>query len=342
MQRGESFARMLKDEKENMMAKYYLAPMEGITTYIFRNAYHKYFRKMDKYYTPFFVPHSKRGLNLKEQEEILPAHNAGLFVVPQILSNNGKDCVQTIEKLKRYGYEEINLNFGCPSRTVASKYRGSGFLAKPEELDHFLDTVFSNEKDVKISVKTRLGRDEPEEFERILSIYNQYPLNELIIHPRVQKDYYMHEVRLSWYAYAEEHSRHSLCYNGELNTVENIQKMQQRFPQTDCWMIGRGMIANPGLLMELEAEDFKDEMKMQNGGRLQVEKERMAAFLEDICVHYEEASPKAIYVLFKMKEIWTYLMRYYPDHLEEIRKIKKTQTIEEYKHEVQEFFTLLR
>ena len=83
---------MLKDEKENMMAKYYLAPMEGITTYIFRNAYHKYFRKMDKYYTPFFVPHSKRGLNLKEQEEILPAHNAGLFVVPQILSNNGNDC----------------------------------------------------------------------------------------------------------------------------------------------------------------------------------------------------------------------------------------------------------
>lgn len=128
------------------MAKYYLAPMEGITTYIFRNAYHKYFRKMDKYYTPFFVPHSKRGLNLKEQEEILPAHNAGLFVVPQILSNNGNDCVQTIEKLKRYGYEEINLNFGCPSRTVASKYRGSGFLAKTEELDRFLDTVFRMKK----------------------------------------------------------------------------------------------------------------------------------------------------------------------------------------------------
>ena len=333
---------MLKDEKENMMAKYYLAPMEGITTYIFRNAYHKYFRKMDKYYTPFFVPHSKRGLNLKEQEEILPAHNAGLFVVPQILSNNGNDCVQTIEKLKRYGYEEINLNFGCPSRTVAPKYRGSGFLAKTEELDRFLDTVFSNEKDVKISVKTRLGRDEPEEFERILSIYNQYPLEELIIHPRVQKDYYMHEVRLSWYAYAEGHSRHSLCYNGELNTVKNIQEMQQRFPQTDCWMIGRGMIANPGLLMELEAEKLKNEKKIQSYGGFSIEKERMAAFLEDICIHYEEASPKEIYVLFKMKEIWTYLMRYYPDHLEKIRKIKKTQTIEEYKREVQEIFTLLR
>lgn len=81
---------------------------------------------------------------------------------------------------------------------------------------------------------------------------------------------------------------------------------------------------------------------MQNDSRFQIEKERMAAFLEDICVHYEEASPKAIYVLFKMKEIWTYLMRYYPDRLEEIREIKKTQTIEEYKCKVQEFFALLR
>lgn len=195
---------------------------------------------------------------------------------------------------------------------------------------------------MKISVKTRLGRDEPEEFEQILSIYNQYPLEELIIHPRVQKDYYMHEVRLSWYAYAEEHSRHSLCYNGELNTVKNIQEMQQRFPQTDCWMIGRGMIANPGLLMELEAEKLKNEKKIQSYGGFSIEKERMAAFLEDICIHYEEASPKEIYVLFKMKEIWTYLMRYYPDHLEKIRKIKKTQTIEEYKREVQEIFALLR
>ena len=99
----------------------------------------------------------------------------------------------------------------------------------------------------------------------------------------------MHEVRLSWYAYAEGHSRHSLCYNGELNTVKNIQEMQQRFPQTDCWMIGRGMIANPGLLMELEAEKLKNEKKIQSYGGFSIEKERMAAFLEDICIHYEEA-----------------------------------------------------
>ena len=103
------------------MEKYYLAPMEGITTYIYRNAYHKYFRKMDKYFTPFFVPHSKRGLNVKEQEEILPSNNEGLYIVPQILSNNGEDCVQTIQKIKRYGYEEINLNFSVSANFLLAQ-----------------------------------------------------------------------------------------------------------------------------------------------------------------------------------------------------------------------------
>lgn len=315
------------------MEKYYLAPMEGITTYIYRNAYHKYFRKMDKYFTPFFVPHSKRGLNIKEQEEILPSNNEGLYIVPQILSNNGEDCVQTIQKIKRYGYEEINLNFGCPSKTVAAKYRGSGFLAKPEELDRFLDTVFTKEKEAKISVKTRLGRDEPEEFKNILSIYNKYPLEELIIHPRVQKDHYKHDIRIPWYGYAEEHSRHSLCYNGELKTTEDILKTKQNCKKTECFMIGRGIIANPGLLTKKEI--------CENGKIHAVEIERMQAFLEDICCHYEEASPREIYVLFKMKEIWTYLLRTYPDHLDTIREIKKSQTIIEYKSKVRDFFALL-
>lgn len=312
------------------MDKYYLAPMEGITTYIYRNAYHKYFRKMDKYFTPFFVPHGKKDLNVKEKEEILPENNKGLYVVPQILSNNGMDCVKTIEKLTRYGYEEINLNFGCPSRTVVSKYRGSGFLAKPEELDRFLDTVFSKTS-VKISVKTRIGRDDPQEFERLLSIYNQYPLEELIIHPRIQKDHYMGTPRLEWFACAMAKSRHILCYNGDLNTVEDLQEIKKKFPETKYWMLGRGIIANPGLLFELEKENV-DAMQ------------RLKDFLEDICVHYEEASPKEIYVLFKMKEIWTYLMRKFPEQLENIRDIKKTQTIEEYKCKVQEFFrfTLLK
>ena len=174
------------------MNRYYLAPLEGITTYIFRNAYHRYFYPMDKYFTPFLVPHSKKGFSAKEKREILPENNEGLYLVPQIMSNHADECLKTIEKLRVYGYKEVNLNMGCPSKTVVSKGRGAGFLAFPEELDYFLDEVFEriSNTDVKLSIKTRLGRDEPEEFFRILEIYNQYPLEELIIHPRVQKDFY--------------------------------------------------------------------------------------------------------------------------------------------------------
>ena len=79
------------------------------------------------------------------------------------------------------------MNLGCPSKTVVTKGRGSGFLAFPEELDRFLDKIFS-ETETEISVKTRIGKEQPEEFEKILEIYNRYPMKELIVHPRVQQD----------------------------------------------------------------------------------------------------------------------------------------------------------
>ena len=167
---------------------YYLAPMEGITTWVFRKAYHKYFRPMDKYFTPFLVPHTHKDFNFKEKNEILPEHNAGQNLVPQILTNNAEDFVRTANALKRYGYEEVNLNLGCPSGTVVSKGRGAGFLRHIEKLDRFFDEVFSS-LEMKISVKTRIGIQEPGEFEEILEVYNRYPLSELIIHPRIRQDF---------------------------------------------------------------------------------------------------------------------------------------------------------
>jgi len=136
--------------------KYYLAPLEGITTNIYRKVYHKHYAPMDKYFTPFLVPHEKKGFSTKEKREILPEYNEGQYLVPQIMSNNAEDCLSTIEKLKAIGYREANLNFGCPSKTVVSKKRGSGFLAFPDELEAFLDEVMEK-ADMKISIKTRIG-----------------------------------------------------------------------------------------------------------------------------------------------------------------------------------------
>ena len=167
----------------------YLAPLEGITGHIYRNALHQCFDGFDKYFIPFISPNQKGHFSTREKKDVMPEHNQGMYAVPQILTNNVEDFLCTAKKLGDYGYKEVNLNLGCPSRTGVTKGRGAGFLDEPQKLDRFLDKVFE-ECNLEISIKTRIGMEDPEEFETILPIYNKYPLKELIIHPRVQKEFY--------------------------------------------------------------------------------------------------------------------------------------------------------
>ena len=196
----------------------YLAPLEGITGWIFRSAVHECFGGFDKYFVPFIRPNQMGHFSAREKKDILPEHNEGMYTVPQILTNRPEDFIRTAHKLREYGYEEINLNLGCPSKTVVTKGRGAGFLADPDRLDAFLDEVFEKCA-VRISVKTRLGMDEPEEFCYLLEIYNKYPMEELIIHPRVQKDFYKNTPDLKVFAEALAKSRNPVCYNGDIFTV---------------------------------------------------------------------------------------------------------------------------
>ena len=169
--------------------KLYLAPLEGITNHIYRKALYECFGGFDKYFIPFI--RAKQNLNFsgREKKDIDPENNQGMYAVPQILTRNAEDFLRTASQLAGLGYREINLNLGCPSKTVVTKGCGAGFLERPDELERFLDHIFAN-TDLKISIKTRLGMDDAEEFEDLLEIYNRFPLEELIVHPRVQKDFY--------------------------------------------------------------------------------------------------------------------------------------------------------
>ena len=175
--------------------KIYLAPLEGVTGYTYRRALQECFGGFDKYFIPFILPNQKGHLSTREKKDIAPENNQGMQAVPQILTKNAEDFIRTVETLKEYGYEEVNLNLGCPSKTVVTRGRGAGFLDRPDELDRFLDEIF-RKCDVRISIKTRLGMEEEWEFEDLLKIYNKYPLEELIIHPRLQKDYYKNTPRM--------------------------------------------------------------------------------------------------------------------------------------------------
>ncbi len=231
--------------------KYYLAPMEGITGYIYRNSYEKFFNNIDKYFTPFIVPNKSTNLKTKELRDILPENNKGMNIVPQILTNDSEGFIITARKLQQLGYNEINLNLGCPAGTVVSKNRGSGFLAKREELDIFLDEIFKID-DMKISIKTRIGKDSPEEFYELIKIYNKYPIEELIIHPRTQKDFYGNEPNLGVFKDALSLSSNPICYNGDIFTVSDYNRLIKTFPKVKTIMLGRGILANPGLINEIK------------------------------------------------------------------------------------------
>ena len=292
--------------------KYYLAPMEGITTYIFRNAYHAYFRPMDKYFTPFIVPHKNKDFNFKEKNEILPEHNEGQNLVPQILTNCGEDFLRTSEALKEYGYKEVNLNLGCPSGTVVSKKRGSGFLADPERLDCFFEEVFS-QTDLKVSVKTRIGLNSPDEFETLLELFNKYPLEELIIHPRIQKDLYKNHPNREVFATAAKKSR------------SGFQEFINEFPHTERVMLGRGILRNPSLIEEIEQHNRLD-------------KNRLRDFHDRIYLGYQEIMSGERNVIFRMKELWSYLAHSFENSEKVWKKIKKAQTAKSYEAAVEQIF----
>lgn len=304
--------------------KYYLAPLEGVTTYVYRNAYHKHFRPMDKYFTPFIVPHREKNFSTREKKELSPENNQGLFVVPQLLTNNAEDFLKTAKDITAFGYEEINLNLGCPSGTVVAKNKGSGFLSFPDELDRFLHKIF-NAADFKISVKTRIGKEQPEEFYRLLEIYNKYPLEELIVHPRVQTDFYKNKPNWDMYEVAYKKSMSPICYNGDLFSVTDCYKLEKHFPDTDTIMLGRGIIANPALVSQLI-------------GRDDFTKEKLLSFHNMIYDEYKQISSGDRNVLFKMKELWFYMAGLFEESEKYMKKIKKSERLKEYDKVIQLLF----
>lgn len=208
---------------------YLFAPMEGITGYVFRNAHHRHFHGIKEYYTPFISPNQTRKLTPRELNDVIPEHNEGIPLIPQILTNKADDFLWAAKRLKELGYMEVNLNLGCPSGTVVAKKRGSGFLEYPMELDEFLYQVSEGicGLGMDLSVKTRIGKTDPQEFEELLSIYNRYPLKNLIVHPRVQTDYYKNHPRMDAFDLAVRESRNpvfitEICLAGMISGISGI------------------------------------------------------------------------------------------------------------------------
>ena len=221
------------NEEQRKAMNFYFAPLESITGYIYRNIYEKHFGGIDKYFSPFISTNQHYGMQNKEKRDVAPENNQGYYLVPQIMSNKADQFADMAKKLQDLGYKEINLNLGCPSKTVVTKKKGSGFLGYPDELEQFLTEFFELCPDMDVSVKTRIGMENPEEFERLLEIYNQFPLSELIVHPRLQTDYYKNHPNMEVFAKCVEKAKAPLCYNGDLYTVEDLKNFEKTYPNVE-------------------------------------------------------------------------------------------------------------
>lgn len=305
--------------------KYYFAPLEGITGYRYRRIHRKHFPGIDRYYSPFVVTRDGGIMKDKELRDILPEYNAGICLIPQLLTNVPENFLQASGQMKKLGYQEVNLNLGCPSGTVTGKGRGAGFLRweRRNGLQKFLDEIYAH-AEVEISIKTRIGWDDPEDFRDLLQLFNEYPVRELIVHPRTRQEFYRGEVHREVFAYAYEHSKNPVCYNGDLRCVKDVHKLVQEYPYLQSVMIGRGLIANPGLVSRLQGHP--------------VTKEQFQSFYQEIFKAYQEWLSGDTPLLHKMKELWIFMAESFTDAEPYLKKIKKARSLAEYQRVVERLF----
>ena len=301
--------------------KIYFAPLEGITNYIFRNTFNEIYGHIDKCFAPFISPSEKCPLTPRERKDIAPENNKGINLVPQILTCRSEHFIEAAKELKAMGYREVNLNLGCPSGTVCAKGKGAGFLPETPALQRFLDDIYSfaGSEDMKISIKTRLGYYDPDEFYDLADIFNAFPVSELIVHPRIRSDFYKGEPRMVYFAYALEHVKCPLVYNGNIFTPEDYEGLKSRFNGSpDTIMLGRGLISDPSLADKLKG--FAAETDFVKLWRL-----------HDTVYHeYQKIMSPDINVLYKMRELWSYWQTVFDGRERDIKRLMKAKKYSEY------------
>ena len=299
---------------------YYFAPLEGITGHIFRRTYDRFFGGIDAYYTPFVTTRDGGIMKKKELRDILPENNPGLHIGPQIMTTKADEFIRASRHMQELGYEEVNLNLGCPSGTVVPKGKGAGALREPEKLDRFLYEIYEG-CPLTISIKTRIGFRDPEEFPALLAIFEKYPARHLILHLRTREEWYQGTVHKETFRYAWEQPgdvKDILCYNGDVNTADDVKCLQDEFPGLTAVMIGRGYLSHPGFAGNpSKKSDYTD-------------RKTVLGFARALQEEYELVMDGETPVLFKMKELWTYLKDSFPEDEKLFKRIKKTKHLREY------------
>nr|WP_319494816.1 tRNA-dihydrouridine synthase family protein [uncultured Desulfobacter sp.] len=315
-----------------------LAPLQGVTDVVFRQVYVRHFNGIDQAMAPFISTMSSRRLKPPRLKDVDPSLNRALPVIPQILGNNPDDFLYLADYLFDMGYTQVNWNLGCPHSKIAKKMRGSGLLAFPDEIDAFLSRVIPAMK-ASLSVKIRLGRKSKEEIRDLIVMFNTHTLDEIILHPRTGEQMYTGAADVDAFEQAMGECVHPMVYNGDIVDLASWERIRQRFPKIDRFMIGRGIISNPflpeqikGLKTGSQNTDTRD-----NGNQTH---ERLKNFYEDLFNSYKQVFKGPGHLIGRMKGFWGYLGPSFENSRKPLKKMLKSNSEQDYLDRVNGFWDM--
>ena len=300
------------------------APMEGVTYAAFRRCHARLFGGPDRYYAPFIAPNQDGSYKHGSRRDVLPENNEGLVLIPQILCNAPEPFLLVSQELQAMGYDEVNLNAGCPSGTVVSKFKGAGMLRDLEGLERTLDTIFSR-CPIKVSVKTRMGVHSTEEFAAIMEVYKKFPISLLTVHARDRDGMYKSQVDIEGFAKAMAGCPFPIEYNGNVFSPEEAGSITERFGGIHSLMLGRAAVADPALFR-----------RIRGGAALSAEELR--TFHDELLEEYLRSGLDVNHAIPRMKELWSYFMFKFPGGDKRIKAIFKARTLPDYKTAVSALF----
>ncbi|OUR96822.1 hypothetical protein A9Q84_10815 [Halobacteriovorax marinus] len=303
-----------------------LAPIRGVTNYIYRNALNATFAGADSALAPYIVPVASGELNQRQLADVEFSKNA-LETTGQVLTKEVDQFMQVAHIFKDLGVKKVNLNMGCPYPMVANRTKGSGLLLHPERVEKLLTTI-KNKCPLEFSVKIRLGREDSSEIKKIIPIINDLEINDFTIHARLGKQIYKGEVDVDSFADCLPLLNTIPCYNGDIKTVADYKRMRETLPSISRWMIGRGVLSNPALLAQIKGQTFTKETY----------KSKLFEMHKLITEGYLELDNAKSDFLAKMRGHWIYLRDVFEDDHKVYKKIKKARSIEHYNDAVEWIF----
>ncbi|MBP0905134.1 tRNA dihydrouridine synthase [Mariniflexile gromovii] len=289
------------------------SPLQGFTDFRFRNAFHHFFGGIDTFYAPYIRLDGKMVIKSSYQRDLNPENNATLEVIPQVMTNDADEFLFVVKYIQELGYKELNWNLGCPYPMVTKQGMGSGLICNPEKINHILERAH-NETDVVVSMKMRMGYENPEEILDVFPILDNYPLKNIAIHARIGKQLYKGGVNLEAFQKCVESTKHKLYYNGDITSVTKFQEMQERFPSINHFMIGRGLIADPFL-----PSMIKNNTTEYPQNRWQI----FSEFHDTIYQQYDAALSGPTPIKMKMLGFWEYFSQSFSNPQKTYKKIKK-------------------